>query len=116
MAFAAVENGGTTMADLNPYPLGDLIEREEVLRTIDNAGCYGHSFETLYDEVANIKAVDAVTVIRCKDCKHYKEFRTKRYRQLMRMCCRQGKYDGEFHVKEDDFCSYGERRADNATD
>ena len=52
--------------------------------------------------------VDAVEVVRCKDCKHYKEFRTKRNKQIMRLCCRMGKNDMEYSVKPDDFCSYGE--------
>ena len=54
--------------------------------------------------------VDAVEVVRCKDCKHYKEFRTKRNKQIMRLCCRMGKNDMEYSVKPDDFCSYGERK------
>ena len=54
--------------------------------------------------------VDAVEVVRCKDCKYYKEFRTKRNKQIMRLCCRMGKNDMEYSVKPDDFCSYGERK------
>lgn len=96
--------------------MADLIEREAVLRAIESASCWGHTFNALCDEVRDMPAVDAMTVIRCKDCKHYKEFRTKKYKQLMRMCCRRGKYDGEFHVKENDFCSYGERRNDDAAE
>ena len=60
--------------------------------------------------------VDAVEVVRCKDCKHYKEFRTKRNKQIMRLCCRMGKNDMEYSVKPDDFCSYGERSDENAAD
>ena len=40
-------------------------------------------------------AVDAVPVVRCKDCKHYAA--CKRYGDLSR-------------PNDDDFCSYGERR------
>lgn len=53
---------------------------------------------------------DVLPVVRCKDCKHYKEFRTKRNKQIMRLCCRMGKNDMEYSVKPDDFCSYGERK------
>ena len=53
---------------------------------------------------------DVVPIVRCKDCKHYKEFRTKRNKQIMRLCCRMGKNDMEYSVKPDDFCSYGERK------
>ena len=52
---------------------------------------------------------DVVPVIRCKECKFYREFRTKRYNQLMRMCYRMGRHDMEYPVQPDDFCSRGER-------
>lgn len=66
--------------------------------------------------ISDTPTVDAVEVVRCKDCKHYKEFRTKRNKQIMRLCCRMGKNDMEYSVKPDDFCSYGERSDDNAAD
>ena len=58
--------------------------------------------------IADAPTVDAVEVVRCKDCKHYKEFRTKWNKQIMRLCYRMGKNDMEYSVKPDDFCSYGE--------
>ena len=61
-------------------------------------------------ETVDATPVDAIEVVRCKDCKHYKEFRTKRNKQIMRLCCRMGKNDMEYSVKPDDFCSYGERK------
>ena len=60
--------------------------------------------------ISDTPTVDAVPIVRCKDCKHYKEFRTKRNKQIMRLCCRMGKNDMEYSVKPDDFCSYGERK------
>ena len=48
--------------------------------------------------------VDAVPVIRCKDCKHcmiFSMFTSKWY-----VCCRNEK---GVNVKADDFCSYAER-------
>ena len=56
--------------------------------------------------------IDAVPVVRCRECKFYREFRTKRYNQLMRMCYRMGKHDMEYPIKPDDFCSYGQRNED----
>ena len=55
--------------------------------------------------INNAPTVDAVEVVRCKDCKKY---------QL----------DSIFHIgfcdgkrrKDNDFCSYGERRTDNGQD
>ena len=63
----------------------------------------------LVEDIRNAPTVDAVEVIRCKDCKHYHEFRTKRNKQIMRFCMRMAKNDMEYHVKPDDYCSYGER-------
>ena len=56
---------------------------------------------------------DVVHVVRCRECKFYREFRTKRYKQLMRMCYRMGKHDIEYPIKPDDFCSYGQRKEDD---
>ena len=60
--------------------------------------------ETVQDEyLANSPTVDAVEVVRCKDCKH---------RAIGDDVCihpnRIG--DGYIEVKDDDFCSYGERK------
>ena len=51
-----------------------------------------------------------VPVVRCRDCKHYKEFRTKKHRQIMRLCYRMGKHDMEYPVEPDDYCSYSQRK------
>lgn len=60
--------------------------------------------------VNNAPTIDAVPVVRCRECKFYREFRTKRHNQLMRLCYRMGKHDMEYPVKPDDFCSYGQRK------
>ena len=61
----------------------------------------------ILDFLRECSTIDAVPVVRCRDCKHYMAFRTNRNNQPMRMCYRMGKYDMEFHVKPNDFCSYG---------
>jgi hypothetical protein len=48
--------------------------------------------------------VDAVEVVRCKDCKHNSDGRCCGGQDI---CAEEG-YD--FYVADDDFCSYGERR------
>ena len=50
--------------------------------------------------------VDAVPVVRCKDCKHF-----KRNLENDTYC---SSVNGLTNPLEDDFCSYGERRADDA--
>ena len=104
----------------------DLIDRgaliDEWRKSIEYAKAQGDSgmeffFGACIHQVQTCApAVDAVPVVRCKDCKHFREVRTKRYKQLIRMCCRMGRHDMEFRVNADDFCSYGERRTDNAAD
>lgn len=51
-----------------------------------------------------IPTVDAVQVVRCKECKYYKP---EEYE------CGCDFAGGLPYVKSDDFCSYGERRDDN---
>ena len=46
------------------------------------------------------KTIDAVPVVRCKDCKHWS----------MGYCNHFAYYSYEPMTNEDDFCSYGERR------
>jgi hypothetical protein len=57
-----------------------------------------------------LSAVDAVGVVRCKDCKRCFKHTTKRNKQNMWLCMRN---EMEVCVRPDDFCSYGERRCDN---
>ena len=54
----------------------------------------------------------AVPVVRCKECKHCFFDRTPREGHL---CMKHG-FTFRFAVKADDFCSYGERRKENAAD
>ena len=62
----------------------------------------GDAFERAMQLIAELPSVDAVEVVRCKDCKHY-----SRNEMFGVGYC----YGAE--KKLDDFCSYGERK-DNA--
>lgn len=54
-------------------------------------------------------AVDAAPVVRCKDCKHYREGeKLSPQKFCFRLRGRDGKAIG-YNFAEDDFCSYGER-------
>lgn len=63
-------------------------------------------------DIMDEETVDAVEVVRCKDCKHWKPSGSKGGKSVSDMeyiggckftnCCR----------RESDFCSYGERRTD----
>lgn len=65
--------------------------------------------EATRDYIASLSAADVVPVVRCRECKHYREHRTKKYGNLMCSCTRMGKHDMDYPVKPDDFCSYGEK-------
>ena len=62
-----------------------------------------NSIETIQEWIDNAPTIDAVPVVRCKDCEHSKEW----YRD--RLMCHVW---AEFGVSvfEDGFCNYGERR------
>ena len=60
--------------------------------------------------INNAPTVDAVEVVRGKDCKHCKKY-TNRFDPTAKehMLCKRI-YDFAYGVEADDFCSYGERR------
>jgi hypothetical protein len=60
------------------------------------------------DHVRKAPAVDAVPVVRCKDCNHWEEIK-----HGYGWCC--ASTPNHALTKDDDYCSYGERRTD-ATD
>ena len=57
----------------------------------------------LASDIKNAPTVDAVPVVRCKDCKHYEIHKPK----VLENCERNGYI---IPMKPDDFCSYGERK------
>ena len=82
----------------------------EVFNVASNAG---RMYQKITEIVESVPAADVVPVVRCRECKHYKERRTKKYGNLICRCTRMSKYDMDYPVKPDDFCSYGERRETN---
>ena len=63
----------------------------------------------LVEDIENAPTIDAVGVVRCKDCKHYGY---EPYDNGDKCCVRWEEWIFPF---ENDFCSYGERK-DNETD
>lgn len=66
--------------------------------------------ECVFDRfISNAPTVDAVPVIRCRDCKHHRIFLKRdmcaRHAQILN-----GHEVGVCATREDDFCSYGERK------
>lgn len=73
---------------------------------------YGRGFiDGLEKALRAVKAahtLDAVVVVRCKDCEHYHEF-ISGFR-----CVHFNGGDGRaYQVKPNDFCSYGKRRCED---
>lgn len=61
--------------------------------------------------------VDAVPVVRCRDCKHFRYFgRTTLLINGKHVkagwCNRRARHEEEYRMPPDGFCSYGERRED----
>ena len=81
----------------------------EVFNVASNAG---RMYQKITEIVESVPAADVVPVVRCRECIHYKENRTKKYGNLICRCTRMGKYDMDYPVKPDDFCRYGERTTD----
>ena len=63
----------------------------------------------LASDIKNAPTVDAVPVVRCKDCKHYEIHKPK----VLENCERNGYI---IPMKPDDFCSYGERKDGDGND
>lgn len=69
----------------------------------DEKGTVGYiTFELFLERLKNEPTVDAVPVVRCKDCKHCED--RKKYLR----CVKRG-FSAGHEVMPDDFCSYGER-------
>ena len=59
-------------------------------------------------QIDKLPTVDAVEVVRCKDCANYHEFISGN------RCVHFNGGDGRaYQTSPNDFCSYGERRSDN---
>ena len=76
---------------------GDKLERQEYW---GNERCFEYVDA---EDIDNVPTVDAVPVVRCKDCKHYEIHKPK----VLENCERNGYI---IPMKPEDFCSYGERK------
>ena len=93
--------------------MSDLISRSALLAKMKQTSRF---FDVKFD-IEEAPAVDAVPVVRCKYCKHYRHYgRTSLLidgeNKKAGWCQRRIRYDEEHRMLPDDFCSYGERRAD----
>ena len=77
-----------------------LIDADALIKEACAEGAYGYVDAK---QIADAPTVDAVPVVRCKDCKHYEIHKPK----VLENCERNGYI---IPMKPDDFWSYGERK------
>lgn len=70
-------------------------------------GCSACGWGKIIEIVKNAPEEEVMEVVRCKDCRYYRDF----YDEL-RCSVFTGSCDRPYPTGPDDFCSYGERRSD----
>ena len=90
--------------------MDDLISRNAAIKAFTGKPPEYYHTGYIASELRNLPAVDAVLVVRCRDCKHYNI-----------NGCMDGfgwcEHSGNDHSSADNwFCADGERRNDDATD
>lgn len=80
----------------------DLISREALLEAI-RTDVAPLTLSMVFRHIHSAPAVDAVEVVRCRECRNHIHDDDVDF-----LCTITGVY-----TRHDDFCSYGERRADN---
>lgn len=59
-----------------------------------------------FDAIKNLPSIDAVEVVRCRDCKYYQFADNRAFGMPVKRC----EWTGFEDVDDDDFCSRGERK------
>ena len=93
---------------------GDLISRSalgigKAKREVFENPAYADGWNSAIDIIMNAPAVDAVPVVRCKDCRH-RDWRQNLGTGKVETICRHP--SGLKNPRKDKFCSCGGRRAD----
>lgn len=69
-----------------------------------------YAYGVVLKEIEKQPTADVVEVVRCKDCKHWNCVSRVTEHMGCDIFC--GAYEREYPTLPDDFCSYGERRAE----
>lgn len=82
-----------------------LIESDKFILALMDASLSSVDEDTIIDLVDSIPTVDAVPVVRCKDCEYS-------YDEISYLCCSHG-VCVDCEVPPNFYCAYGKRRAEN---
>ena len=94
--------------------MSDLIKRDDAIREVsepfDEYMWDGvlHPIRYIVSALKAVPSVDAVSVVRCKECKYYAEH-NELYINAPTNCVKHSTINHYVAVNADDFCSYGER-------
>lgn len=90
---------------------GDIAENQLMKLADYYKGSFsGDAFERAAEQIAELPTVDAVEVIRCKDCKYWKPGDSKGGNSIEDLQVIGGCKWTNFCRRETDFCSFGERK------
>ena len=83
--------------------------KAETIQTIDCWHMRTEEQAVLVEHIDNAPTIDAVPVVRCKDCRHWSEMQNS-----AGACLRHSVIDGSWWTGTDstDYCSFAERRDD----
>ena len=82
------------------------IDSDKFILALMDASLSSVDEDTILDLVDSIPTVDAVPVVRCKDCEYS-------YDEISYLCCSHG-VCVDCEVPPNFYCAYGKRRAENA--
>ena len=95
---------------------GDLISRSALLEELNDTQYAWQDYDAVEGALRNIPAVDAVEVVRCKDCKHSRDRNEYEKNYLVEgvLICTHPDCSDDcwFATWYDHWCRYGERRGD----
>lgn len=85
----------------------EYIKKEDAIQSVMNHDLLKSDWSRAWAEymLEDAPTIDAVPVVRCKDCKHFRTFRTSSDGEEIRTCVGKEIVD----LNYDDFCSKGER-------
>ena len=84
-----------------------LIDANALIKEANSDGAYGYVDAK---QISEAHTIDAVEVVRCRDCKHYKPQKKSAHWENRANYCNRVV---TIKMQPDDFCSYGKRKDGN---